>query len=129
MRSICVLVAGSLLIGGYAVAQELAPSCKTSPHVVTACFTVHGRLSVYNGFPSIIIWQIGTNHILGILDPQSETEGPRVIPPTVRALLGSGPSFNDVYGDYEVCPFDRLKPGQRQIACIESASHLIARQP
>ncbi len=36
-----------------------------------ACFRVHGRLDVWNGSPSIRLWQIGTHHMLGVDPPES----------------------------------------------------------
>jgi hypothetical protein len=42
--------------------------CSDRRDLVGACFTVRGRLSVYNGNPSVRIWPIGTTRLLG-LDP------------------------------------------------------------
>jgi hypothetical protein len=30
-----------------------------------------------------------------------------------------------IHGDFTVCPFSRLEPGEMQFVCIESASRLI----
>jgi hypothetical protein len=111
-----------------ALAAEAGQTCRTSHNLVGACFSVHGRLFVANGTPSVRIFGIGTRRILGVLDRQSEAEGNEVIPPSVNALLEPDPFFIDVYGDYEVCPFDRTQLGRMQTVCIESASHLIAQR-
>jgi len=87
---------------------------------------IHGRLFVGNGTPSVRIVRIGTTRILGVLDRQSQPEGDEVVPSSVDVLLNPDPFFIDVYGDYEVCPFDRTQFGRMQMVCIESASHLIA---
>ena len=50
-----------------ALAEEPAPPCKGAPTVVDQCFTVHGRLGVYNGIP-IRIWVVGTHGMLGVRD-------------------------------------------------------------
>ena len=108
------------------MAAEAGQTCRTSHNLVGACFTVHGRLFVSNGTPSVRIFRIGTTLIFGVLDRQSQAEGNEEVPPSVDALLKPDPFFTDVYGDYEVCPFDRTELGRMQTVCIESASHLVA---
>ena len=34
----------------------------------------------------------------------------------------------DIYGDFEVCPLSREKPGEMQFVCIESASNLVVKK-
>ena len=53
---------------GIPLAKEL---CKDNPRVVGPCITVHGRLSLYIGNPSIRIWRIGTKRILGLTGGES----------------------------------------------------------
>ncbi len=43
-------------------------ACKSDPDIVGVCFTVHGRLSAWNGAPTMRIWRIGTKRILGVHD-------------------------------------------------------------
>jgi hypothetical protein len=95
-------------------------SCKRDPDIVGACFTVHGRLSYWNGAPSLRISRIGTRRILGV---HTETA-----PENVPKLWGEDVFATDIYGDFNVCPFTKEKPGHMQMVCIESASHLIAKQ-
>ena len=114
------------LSGTAALAAEAGQTCRTSHNLVGACFTVHGRLFVSNGTPSVRIFRIGTTRILGVLDRQSQAEGAEVVPPAVDSLLKPDPFSTDVDGDYEVCPFDRTELGRMQMVCIESASHLVA---
>jgi hypothetical protein len=95
-------------------------TCKNDPDIVAACFTVHGRLSVYNGGPSLRIWRVGTSRMLGV---PSETA-----PENVSRLWGSDQFETEIYGDFEVCPFTKDKAGEMQMVCIESASHLLAKQ-
>ena len=115
------------LLCGYAMADELGRSCRTSPNLVGACFVVHGRLFVANGTPRIRISLVGANRILSVLDRQAQAESDEVIPTAVKVLLTSNPSFVDVYGDYEVCPFEKDTAGSIRAVCIERASGLAAR--
>ncbi len=117
-------VAGLLLAAGAAaVAEEASPPCKGAPTVVDACFTVHGRLGVYNGVP-IRIWVVGTQHMLGVKDA---TGGGVTVRPEIQALLSQGePGATVVYGDYQVCPLSKAHAGWMQFVCIESAAHLAA---
>jgi hypothetical protein len=41
-------------------------TCQSDPDLVGACFTVHGRLSAFNGNPTFRIWRIGTKRYLGV---------------------------------------------------------------
>ena len=34
----------------------------------------------------------------------------------------------EIFGDFEVCPFTPTKEGAMQMVCVESASHLIAKR-
>jgi hypothetical protein len=108
-----------------AVAEEPAPPCKGAATIVDACFTVHGRLGVYNGIP-IRIWVVGTQRMLGVKDA---TGGGITVRPEIQTLLSQGePGATVVYGDYEVCPLSKPHPGWMQFVCIGSASHLVARR-
>lgn len=89
-------------------------TCKGDPDIVGACFTVHGRMAVYNGGPAYRIWRIGTDRILGLQDD--------IVPESIAANLTRE---NAAFGDFYVCPFTKQKPGEMQFICVESASKII----
>jgi hypothetical protein len=95
--------------------------------LVGKCFKVHGRLSVYNGTPSIRLWRVGSKRLLGVIDPEdiSGEPGPSTIPTSVRGKLDWD---KDVFGDFLVCPLTRSRPGRMQTICIESGENLIVRE-
>ncbi len=97
-------------------------SCKTDPDIVSECFWTHGRASYYNGGPSLRIWRIGTDRMLGVTTEE--------LPPNAAALMDSGDDVfdNDVYGEFQVCPFEKQKPGHMQPVCVESAKKLVAKK-
>src|SRR4051812_24139653 len=101
-----------------------ASSCRTRSDVVGKCFRVHGRLSVYNGAPSIRLWPMGTKRLLGIIDPNdtSNAPGPTVLPVEIKNKLDWD---KDVLGDFFVCPLKHQQPGKMQTVCIESGKNLI----
>ncbi|HXP77866.1 MAG TPA: hypothetical protein VN823_27270 [Stellaceae bacterium] len=107
-----------------ALAEEPPPPCKGAPTVVAACFSVHGRLAVYNGIP-IRIWVVGTRRMLGVRDAAGG--GVTVRPEILRLLSQGEPGETVVYGDYEVCPLTKTHPGWMQFVCVEGAAHLVAR--
>lgn len=108
-----------------AVAEEASPPCRGAPTVVDACFTVHGRLGVYNGIP-IRIWVVGTQRMLGVRDAAG---GGVTVRPEIQTRLSQGePGATVVYGNYEVCPLSKAHPGWMQFVCIENATHLVARR-
>lgn len=92
--------------------------CKKDPDIVDSCFMVHGRIQYGNGTPSLRIWRIGTNRMLGVFDPENE-----IIPDNLATqLTGFGVA---VFGDFEVCPFTKSQPDAMQMVCVESARHLV----
>jgi hypothetical protein len=93
-------------------------TCKADPDIVGACFTLHGRLSIWNGSPSMRIWRMGTHRMLGV---PSETA-----PENVSTLFVAQAFGTQVFGDFELCPFTKEKPNEMQMVCIESASNLTA---
>jgi len=102
-------------------------SCRTRPDVVGKCFRVHGRLSVYNGTPSIRLSPQGSKRLLGIIDPNdtSNAPGPSVLPEEIKGKLDWD---KNVFGDFLVCPLTRSHPGKMQTVCIESGQNLIVRE-
>ena len=104
------------------------PSCRNRPDVLGKCSRVHGRLSVYNGTPSIRLWPIGTKRLLGVIDPNdtSSAPGPTILPLDIKNKLDWD---KNVFGDFMVCPLTRQKPGRMQTVCIGSGKNLIVREP
>jgi hypothetical protein len=49
-------------------------------------------------------------------------------PDNVAKLWDDDRWDTEIYGDFDVCPFTKEKPGHMQMVCIESASHLTAKR-
>jgi hypothetical protein len=98
-------------------------SCKGNPDLVGQCFTVHGRVRIVNG-AGMVIWRIGTDRILRAEDEEI------IIPDSLsKALSKPGDVYGrDIFGDFEVCPLTKSKPGEMQTVCVASASHLVIRE-
>jgi hypothetical protein len=94
-------------------------ACKRDPGVVGECFMVRGRASISSGNPSLRIWRIGTNRMLGVREGAP-------IPEELQSKFDS--VWNEVYGDFVVCPFTQPKPGRMQIVCVDSAKKLIVKR-
>lgn len=99
--------------------SEASQACKTDPDIIGACFTSRGRLSVWNGAPSLRIWRVGTKRILGVEDDHP-------LPENLAKQMDFGV---EAWGDFELCPFTREHPGVMQMVCVESAAHLIFKKP
>jgi hypothetical protein len=84
-----------------------------------SAFTVHGRLSFYNGTPSFRIWIVGTKRILGIR--QHGNEQPDV-PKDLRDLISLD---RDVFADFTVEPLTHSEPGVMQTVRVLSASKIV----
>ena len=96
-------------------------SCRQHPQLIGKCFSVRGRLSVYNGNPVFRIRRIGTRRVLGVSDQRFALPEYRNIP---EDLAKQVEGENEVLGDFLVCPFTRSRPGEMQLVCIESAKHV-----
>jgi len=96
---------------------EPRAGCRRNPEIVDKCGMIHGRLFISNGTPSMRIWPVGTNRILGVAPSERE-----IVPEIIKQHV----SFDTrLYGDFEVCPFTKEKPGEMQIVCVEAASKLV----
>ena len=112
-----------------AAAAVPPPPCRTHPEVVGRCRWVHGRYSIWNGTPSQRIWVVGTRRILGISEwPSRAGEGLDGLPANMRAAIGDDPSVVEAFGDFEVCPFSRQRPGVMQYVCVARAHRLHVRR-
>ncbi|HUW27900.1 MAG TPA: hypothetical protein VMV97_04760 [Sulfuriferula sp.] len=101
-------------------AIDAAAGCKNNPAVVAACFTIRGRISAYNGTPSLRIWPVGTKRLLGVVPAENE-----IVPSNIRGKVTFGQS---VFANLEVCPFEPARPGSMQAVCVESATDISIRR-
>jgi len=99
--------------------------CSKHPQLVGTCFTVRGRLSVYNGAPALRIWRIGTKRILGVSEQRFAVPGYRNVPENIRAEIDQDKAL---FGDYLVCPFTKPKENEMQMVCIEKVTNLVVKK-
>lgn len=104
--------------------QAQEKPCRSQPRLAGRCFTVRGRLSLYNGSPTIRLWRSGTRRMLGVSSSYSEA-GYSSIPAEMERQLNWE---TELWGDFEVCPFTPRRPGEMQMICIESGKNLVARR-
>jgi hypothetical protein len=145
MRYSLILALVLCAIAAQALSQQATPKrqipCKT-PENAASCYWVHGRLSLYNGNPSLRLWRVGTKRILGVYSgPHSESydpldnEHPELPADLERAYDGEYKrrlALKDpdaglpepVFGDFEVCPLEPEHKGEMQAVCIESAKNI-----
>lgn len=96
-----------------------------APKPAGACFSIRGKLIQTNGTPNIRILRIGTNRILGVVDDVGNSESDFVMPRRVSKLLKANGA---VYGNFEVCPLTKERPGWMQTVCIVQATELFAQK-
>jgi hypothetical protein len=100
-------------------------SCRQHPQLSGPCFTLRGRLSLYNGTPSRRIWPVGSRRLLGISEGRFALPGYANLPPElVDELTGFD---NEMFADFLVCPFTKDRPGVMRFVCVESAKNIFVR--
>jgi len=138
MRNLLILPVTLALLARPLAAEHRKIPCKT-PEIAFSCYTTHGRLAVYNGAVNWRLWKIGTHDLLGIYSGPAamphryetlDSENPE-LPPNLRSVFESvsNPVYEvEVFADFEVCPLEPHIDGHMQAACIESATHIVAKK-
>ncbi len=118
-----------LILGGSVSAMspllQAEKSCREHPRLIGKCFSVRGRLSVYNGAPAVRLWRIGTRRVLGISEQRFSLPEYRNLPEDLTKRLNGE---NEIFGDFLVCPFTRAKPREMQLVCIDSAKDVMVKK-
>jgi hypothetical protein len=120
-----------LALGLALAATALASSASAKPpRTVGPCFSVHGRLTSGNGTPNWRIWPVGTRRMLGVFSRTGEAEFDGQTLPGALGVLFRSPKTRPVaeargiFGDFEVCPITRRRPGWMQMVYIRSARRI-----
>lgn len=112
----------ALLLGSLVIALPIA-----APQA-EACRTVHGRMSLTQGTPSVRTWVIGTKRMLGVVQ---EDESFDQLPGSIRRAWDKVPSSelwsHDLYGDFQVCAVTAERRGWMQFVRVEGAKNLQVR--
>ena len=105
-------------------ARKARRLCNGNAAVIGKCYRVHGRAFATNGTPTLRIWQIGTDRILGVTGSRIADDAEDAIAPDnlLRALNGYE---YFVFGDFEVCPFTKEREGHMRTVCVERADNLV----
>lgn len=122
--AILLLLIPCSVISRQEVRNSPSMPCRAQPALVGKCFKVRGRLSLYNGAPTIRLWRAGTKRMLGVSAGYS-TAGYSSIPEEIERSLDWE---KEVWGDFLVCPFTRQKPKEMQMICIESGRNIVVRK-
>ena len=91
-----------------------------------SCYWVRGRLSAYNGTPSLRIWPRGTHRLLGVVGtrPSMDSEDPKVLPPRLRNIMGEDRFAHDIWAKFRVCPVEPERAGRMRMVYIADAKVL-----
>jgi Carboxypeptidase regulatory-like domain len=101
------------------------PYCKSNPKVIGACYSLHGRLSRGADTTGLWLWPVGTKRLLGVTGgPTLDGADTPIWPHNLRFTSGD----EDIYANFEVCPFTPERKGVMQFVCIESASHVFVKR-
>jgi hypothetical protein len=99
--------------------------CSKQISLFGPCFSIRGRLALYNGNPTARIWKVGTNRLLGVSESRCQRPECARMP---KELEDSLSWENVIFGDFLVCPFTESKPGHMQFVCIESVKNPVVKE-
>ena len=103
-----------------AVGVETPHSCAADARISDPCYTVHGRLSLWNGSPALRIWIVGTKRVLGVSEGRFAPDGYESLPSGFPK-----PEWGmNYYGNYTVCPFEKDRPGAMRLVCLSTAANV-----
>ena len=122
---VLLVIAGSNVWAQSPAREAKEKSCRQHPLVIGRCFTMRGRLSIYNGAPALRLWRVGTRRMLGISEQRFAVAGYRNVPVEIENQVNQDV---DLFGDFLVCPFTESHPGEMQLVCIESGKNLVVRK-
>ncbi|WP_372782527.1 hypothetical protein [Phenylobacterium sp.] len=93
-----------------------------------SCRTVHGRMDLWNGAPTVRIRVIGTRRVLGVVQPHERFDD---LPPSVRRIWTGQDADADwktsITGDFKVCAVRPERPGRMPRVRLIAAGRLTAR--
>ena len=127
MRFIGIVTVLLLFLAALGTAEDKPKkkSCKEHPMLSGPCFKIRGRMSFSNGTPSIRIWPVGTNRILGVSEGRFYLEGYENVP---EELVHQLSWETGMYTDFTICPFTNDEPGVMRLICVESAKNISIRK-
>ncbi len=102
-------------------------ACLALPGIASAeaCRTVHGRMSLANGAPTVRIWVIGSNRVLGVVQQNERFDD---LPANVRRIWAADGDDamwrSDLFGHFRVCAVTPSRPGRMQLVSLKAASDL-----
>ena len=109
-----------------ASAARAAPDCRPAASARQPCFSVRGRLSVWNGAPTFRLQPVGSKRVLGVVGGDGDPASPSALTPALRAAM-SPPAPGDlrpVTAVFRVCPLAPDRPGRMRPVCIADASRI-----
>jgi hypothetical protein len=91
-----------------------------APRAPGDCAVVRGRVDLWNGAPTVRMWLVGTNRMLGVAND---------LPPNVTSLWDTAPDRWEVsiFGDFEVCAITPSRLGVMQSVAVKAAERLTMR--
>jgi hypothetical protein len=90
-------------------------------------FEIHGRLQCYNGSPSLRIWIIGSNRILGVRQVDENDPEKPSIPQRLFDIFNDGRGWfiKIMYGDFTVEPLGHDIKGTMRHIKVLSVKNLV----
>jgi len=113
-------------------ACEAQLSKSTQARVVStsaeSCYTIRGRLAMYNGNPTLRIWVVGTHRVLAVNFHGVNGVLSYDLPDTLVRLLTSWEEetawHKRIFGNFTVCPLEKYRSGWMQAVSVNAVSNI-----
>ena len=110
---IAILVVAAALTASTAQARQAGP-----------CFTIHGRLSIYNGSLVHRIWPTHSHRLLAVVNRSGDyDESKPPIPPSLQQVFDRDPEAR-IFAVFRLCPATRGRAGVMQHVYFAGARHI-----
>jgi len=113
------IIIGILLLGG-AFSTNAEEICSADKRIVNPCYDVYGKLTVHANM-RVYLWPVGTKRLIAI---SYRKDSPEPNPPLPSNIHLNHLLENDLFGNFNICPFTKEKAGKMQVVCINSVSNL-----
>jgi len=107
------------------IAFILTATAAAEARMAGPCFTVHGRLSIYNGSFVHRIWPVNSHRLLALVDATGRYDEEKApVPASLQHVFDKDPEAR-IFANFRLCPITRSRPGVMQHVHLIGVVHVV----